>query len=400
LKLILKDKDVTFLYAKGSLWVFLMSHGTRIDRLKGPAALINIDTGEVGLEIESRDDSLAELFLLHPLYHLAVDFIVTRGLGSGVKSPFTIHKRVKRGHLKKMAVIDEINSSCISFHAATSGVHRLGISYRLSALQLAVTEKIASELNLKPDLQSPLKYITDGCIREEDEEKAALVALASGILRALKLDEESLKAEMTTSILLPQLAQLPIVEACSAILKILDSIEYPRLSVKLDGSVKLTSEDWRLKDHVERLSNAVLGRIFKRYERVQRCLKGLNSHPSSFIIDYSEQMGLADAYLVASIVESLWGSCRKAYIIATPLSYPMAALAAHYLKDTRGPFDNVVFRISSEDPEVAAAMAHMIVKEERESEALVYLATGPTSHVASMALNLRKELGDRVLMLP
>lgn len=389
-----------------SAWVFLLTHGMMEFKFRvTPSLLIDVNNDKLILELDRYDESFAEYLLAHPISHLSVDLFRVLKLeleDSKLREqpyPWSIHKRIKKYQVMNVDVKAELNASCLSFYSASMDVSRLGLSQRIASLQSALAYKIGLALDLIFDF-TPSRFLN---VNEVEEEKAALLAFASGILRAYKLNSNALLSEMTTSILTHELEEKKDTLACYArkILKKLVEVDDSLLEVKFcEGRFELTSKGGILCKEIEFLSSIVLGRL-NAYPRVHKNLiekvKHLNSKSIGIIIDFSEQMSLCDAYLLAALLPKV--NVSKIYLLATPLNYPVVELIKHYLINCK--LENleksdIKLMLTSEDPKVASVLASYITKN-HEKEPLVYLAAGATSHVLSFGYNLKREAEKKSL---
>jgi hypothetical protein len=85
--------------------------------------------------------------------------------------------------------------------------------------------------------------------------------------------------------------------------------------------------------------------------------------------------------------------------LATPLSYPLAALSSLYAAlELEKMLGSIRFVLASEDVAVSKALARFIA--EKKGEKLIYLASGPTPQVLALCIELKQLMEDKVVLIP
>jgi hypothetical protein len=385
-------------------WIFLQTHGMWTCKIKGDLRLEIDSNSETRLNIIPDDYPLIKALESVPLFHFMVNRLAVHKANkakAGGFSPWGIHIRIKRGELATLSS-QEIEVSPLAFFAATSGLHRLARSSRLQAVQSALSKKISRALFGN-------SANTSGCrtfhelygIRGRDEILGAFTALASGNVRISRIPPEAVEAELTT-------ARERVRNTCIYQCLLEFIVQKKMLDVNVSSSgdrLQLSSGDKNSEDDSEKLndmlkviSQDILGRLVA-YRRVSEELKNSQLDGEvSMVVGFSEQMGPCDFYLLASLIEGI--EIGTTYVLATPLSYPIAALSSLYaalgLEKMLG---NIRFILASEDVAVSKALAKFIV-EEKNREKLVYLASGPTPQVLALCIELKRLIGDKVVLIP
>lgn len=169
-----------------------------------------------------------------------------------------------------------------------------------------------------------------------------------------------------------------------------------------DGRLQLSSGDEELRSLLEAISQEVLGRL-EAYRRVHGALAGLREGLQGgrlrIAVGFSEQMGPCDLYLLASLVGKLGLEVEATYVLATPLSYPMAALSSLYAALALETLGRIEFVLSSEDVAVSEALAEYLA-EKAGNAVLVYLASGPTPQVLTLCVRLKQRMRNRAVLIP
>jgi len=373
-------------------WVFLTSHGMWAHDIRsGLWAVIDAEGGGATIFVNYRYYRLVRALQEIPLFHLGVRRVSALKEDSGRMSPWGVHVRVKRGELLPRPE-DGSEVSPLAFHAVTSGLHRLGHSYRIQAVQSSLSREIARAL---VGHEPCARCFHEAYGIEEEEVAGALAALASGIVGWNELDKRSIKEELTTAVIGYRLEE---VHSSRIILKHLANAECPEVRVAVSNGTLQLESDGEFGEAVRRLSNRVVGRL-RAYIRFLKRLRDVHGE-FDLVVDFSEQMGPCDFYLLYAILDR-WGSAGCTWVLATPLSYPIATLSSLYatsaLADWLG---EVKVIITSEDPEVAAAAAERVASHTDGRRRILYLAAGPTPHVLVFGRRLRRELGDRAVLMP
>ncbi|MGC9020976.1 MAG: hypothetical protein ACP5KE_07200 [Candidatus Methanodesulfokora sp.] len=380
------DSNFPFFSNSSSAWIFLATHGMWSEKLKGEVRVtVDALSGETTLIFFHEDYGLIRAVDANPVFHMSVEkFAVTKKEGKEV-SPVGVHIRMKKGEIERVSFRKEIEVTPLTFHAATSGIHRSGISYRIMAFQQALSRKISEAILQKSDVKAPYEVFS---VDERHEMEGSLISLISGVIKWSKLDAKAVEAELTTSVL--EMPSAKALRGCYDLLShLLQGGEVDLSVVEEEKKLSLKSKQ-ASRELLEYLSKIVLGRL-NVYKRVHEELKeGKPEGEFSLAIDFSEQMGPCDAYLLLSILssENLMEDCRGIWLIATPLSYPAVAYTLLYLKRSGAPDSRMA--ISSEDPALSRRVADRILEFDGS---LIYIAAGPTSHVLSFAREImrRKE---------
>jgi hypothetical protein len=215
------------------------------------------------------------------------------------------------------------------------------------------------------------------------------------------MPEEALAAELTTAREPPR-----NVRAYRCLLEHLLQRRRPEVGVRrVEGGLQLYSKSGegssQLNEVLQAISREVLGRL-EAYQRVLEELKGgVRRNVLKLAVGFSEQMGPCDLYLIASIVEliGLSGRVEATYVLATPLSYPMAAVSSLYAALELEALGRVELVLASEDVAVSKALAEYLADRAEECT-LVYLAAGPTPQVLALSVELKRRLGDRAVLIP
>jgi hypothetical protein len=383
----------------GAHWVFLQTHGMWTAGTKEELIAEIAQSGETTLYIHHDDYALVKALESVPLFHFAVDRLAVRKSGGGGVSPWGVHIRVKRGELAQPPS-ESVEVSPLAFLAVTAGLHRLARSYRLQAVQSSLSKEIAAALF--GACASRYKAFHElYCVRECDEVLGALAALAAGTVKASRMPEEALAAELTT-------AREPPRNVCAYRCLLEHLLQRRELEVsvrRVEGRLQLYSKSGeggsQLNDVLQAISREVLGRL-EAYQRVLEELKGgVRGNELKLAVGFSEQMGPCDLYLIASLVEliGLSGRVEATYVLATPLSYPMAAVSSLYAALELEVLGHVELVLASEDVAVSKALAEHLA-DRAERGALVYLAAGPTPQVLALSVELKRRLGDRAVLIP
>ena len=388
-----------------SLWMFLTTHGMWGFGFKDPLLVFRFVEDEEDLTLlevrmnvsRERDLEVAEYLKAHPLFHFHLDSI-TATWGKAEVSPPGIHKRVKGLQIKALpSECAELEVSPVTFYAASCGVHRLGMSHRIAAVQQAFAKKIAQALfNPDPSFEDPVSFFG---VRSEDEERGALLAFCAGLMRAHELDLKAVDAEMTTSILAEELKRKAALWASKSFIRRF-----------LDGSIgelRVGLEEGKLSfgcPELGEVESALFGRLrrYKDYERkLEEKLEELRGRKCAVLVDFTEQMGPADAYLLLCLLRKLEIKPSAIRIIGTPLTYPLASLSALYLYlsslRSKEEIGEVEFWLCTEDPAVCRTLAEKAGKE--LGAPVIYFALGPTSHVLSFGKRLREIFGEKVVLV-
>jgi hypothetical protein len=380
-------------------WVFLQTHGMWTAGTEGELTVEIAQSGETTLHIDHRDYKLVKALESVPLFHFAVDKLAVHKQGKDEVSPWGVHIRVKRGELAQPPS-ESVEVSPLAFLAATAGLHRLARSCRLQAVQSALSKEVAAAL-LGASASRYKAFLELYGVRDGDEVLGALAALSAGTVKASRMPEEALAAELTTAREPPR-----NVRAYRCLLEHLLQRRRPEVGVRrVEGGLQLYSKSGegssQLNEALQAISREVLGRL-ETYQRVLEELKGgVRGNELKLAVGFSEQMGPCDLYLIASIVEliGLSGRVEATYVLATPLSYPMAAVSSLYAALELEALGRVELVLASEDVAVSKALAEYLADRAEECT-LVYLAAGPTPQVLALSVELKRRLGDRAVLIP
>jgi len=388
---LLKDLD------SSGHWVFLQTHGMWSCEI-GEDLSLEIDSkGERRLHLISNDYQLVKALESVPLFHFMVDRLAVRKSKDGGISPWGIHIRMKRDELAALPN-QGTEVSPLVFFAATSGFHRLARSFRLQAVQSALSKKISRALFGNDASAGSCRTFHELYgICGKDEILGAFTALASGNVRMSKMPLDAVKAELTT-------ARERVRNACiyQCLLEFIVQKKILDVNVSASGGrIQLSSDkdnegDGKLNDMLKVISQDVLGRLVA-YKRVSEELRKQLDGEVSMLVGFSEQMGPCDLYLLASLAKGI--EISTTYVLATPLSYPLAALSSLYAAlELEKMLGSIRFVLASEDVAVSKALARFIA--EKKGEKLIYLASGPTPQVLALCIELKQLMGDKVVLIP
>jgi len=395
---LLKDLD------SSGHWVFLQTHGMWTHGMWsckiGEDLSLEIDSkGERRLHLISNDYQLVKALESVPLFHFMVDRLAVRKSKAGGISPWGIHIRMKRDELAALPN-QGIEVSPLTFFAATSGFHRLARSFRVQAVQSALSKKISRALFGNDASASSCRTFHELYgICDKDEILGAFTALASGNARTSRMPLDAVKAELTTA-----RERERVTNACiyQRLLEFIVQKKMLDVNVSTSGSrIQLSSDkdnedDGKLNDMLKVISQDVLGRLVA-YKRVSEELRKQLDGEVSMLVGFSEQMGPCDLYLLASLVKGI--EICTTYVLATPLSYPLAALSSLYAAlELEKMLGSIRFVLASEDVAVSKALARFIA--EKKGEKLIYLASGPTPQVLALCIELKQLMEDKVVLIP
>jgi hypothetical protein len=389
-------------------WVFLQTHGMWTCGIEGDLTLEINPKGETTLHLIHKDYDLIKAIEDIPLFHLMIDKLAVYKEKKNDVSPWGIHVRVKRGELATLSS-QGIEVSPLTFFAATSGFHRLARSFRLQAVQSALSKKIAKALLFGDDISASNRRAFHElyCVRDEYEILGAFAVLASGNVRLSRMPLEAVEAELTTA--RERVTNAPIYERLLEFISRKKRFEVdvraPGGKLQLSPSDEDDEDSKKLGDMLRAISQEVLGRL-EAYRRAFKELKKLKNKLSDeelyMAVGFSEQMGPCDFYLLASLVNELNVEIETTYVLATPLSYPMAALSSLYAALELGKpkmLGDVEFVLASEDVAVSKVLAKYL-EEEIERGKLIYLASGPTSQVLTLCVELKRLIKERAILIP
>lgn len=405
-------------------WIFLQTHGMWTCGIEEDLTLEINPKGRTTLYLNYKDYDLIKAIENIPLFHFMVDRLAVhkeeKEKISGI-SPWGIHVRVKRGEPATLPK-QGIEVSPLTFFAATSGFHRLARSFRLQAVQSALSKKIAKALFGDDISVSNCKAFHELYgVRDEDEVLGAFAALASRNVRISQMPLKAVEAELTT-------ARERIRNAC--IYKCLLEFMLWRKRLYVDvresnGKLQLSPSGkdkdsefmnlccgegfqhiaFKLGDMLKAISQEVLGRLeaYRRaFEELKELKNKLSDEELHMAVGFSEQMGPCDFYLLASLVNKLNVEIETTYVLATPLSYPMAALSSLYAALELGKpkmLGDIEFVLASEDVAVSKVLAKYL-EEEIERGKLIYLASGPTSQVLTFCVELKRLMKEKAILIP
>lgn len=378
-------------------WVFLQTHGMWSCKI-GEDLSLEIDSkGERRLYLIPNDYQLVKALESVPLFHFMVDRLGVRKSKDGGISPWGIHIRMKRDELAA-SPNQGIEVSPLTFFAATSGFHRLARSFRLQAVQSALSKKISRALFGNDASAGSCRTFHELYgICDKDEILGAFTALASGNVRTSRMPLDAVEAELTTA--RERVGNTCIYQRFLEFImqkKMLDvnvSASGGRIQLSFD---KDNEGDGKLNDMLKVISQDVLGRLVA-YKRVSEELRKQLDGEVSMLVGFSEQMGPCDLYLLASLVKGI--EIGTTYVLATPLSYPLAALSSLYAAlELEKMLGSIRFVLASEDVAVSKALARFIA--EKKGEKLIYLASGPTPQVLALCIELKQLMGDKVVLIP
>jgi hypothetical protein len=398
-------------------WIFLQTHGMWTCEIEGDLTLEIDPKGETTLHLIHKDYELIKAIENIPLFHFMVDRLAVhkeeKEKTSDV-SPWGIHVRIKRGELATL--LDQgIEVSPLTFFAATSGFHRLARSFRFQAVQSALSKKIAKALFGDDISASNCKAFHELYgVRDEYEVLSAFAALASGNVRISQMSLKVVEAELTT-------ARERIRNACIYKCLLEFMLHRKRLDVdvrasggelQLSPSGKDDEDSEKLSDMLRAISQDVLGRLeaYRRaFEELEKELKnGPFNGELCMAVGFSEQMGPCDFFLLASLLDRLNKlnelniEIKTTYVLATSLSYPMAALSSLYAALELGKpkmLGDVEFVLASEDVAVSKVLAKHL-EEKTKGGKLIYLASGPTSQVLTLCIELKRLMKERAILIP
>jgi hypothetical protein len=389
---LLKDLD------SSGHWVFLQTHGMWSCKI-GEDLSLEIDSkGERRLHLISNDYQLVKALESVPLFHFMVDRLAVRKSGAGGISPWGIHIRMKRDELAALPN-QGIEVSPLAFFAATSGFHRLARSFRVQAVQSALSKKISRALFGNDASASSCRTFHELYgICDKDEILGAFTALASGNARTSRMPLDAVKAELTTARERERVTNARIYQRLLEFIvqkKMLD-VNVSTSSSRIQLSSDKDKDDGKLNDMLKVISQDVLGRLVA-YKRVSEELRKQLDGEVSMLVGFSEQMGPCDLYLLASLVKGI--EICTTYVLATPLSYPLAALSSLYAAlELEKMLGSIRFVLASEDVAVSKALARFIA--EKKGEKLIYLASGPTPQVLALCIELKQLMEDKVVLIP
>ena len=378
-------------------WVFLQTHGMWSCKI-GEDLSLEIDSkGERRLYLIPNDYQLVKALESVPLFHFMVDRLGVRKSKDGGISPWGIHIRMKRDELAA-SPNQGIEVSPLTFFAATSGFHRLARSFRLQAVQSALSKKISRALFGNDASAGSCRTFHELYgICDKDEILGAFTALASGNVRTSRMPLDAVEAELTTA--RERVGNTCIYQRFLEFImqkKMLDvnvSASGGRIQLSFD---KDNEGDGKLNDMLKVISQDVLGKLVA-YKRVSEELRKQLDGEVSMLVGFSEQMGPCDLYLLASLVKGI--EISTTYVLATPLSYPLAALSSLYAAlELEKMLGSIRFVLASEDVAVSKALARFIA--EKKGEKLIYLASGPTPQVLALCIELKQLMGDKVVLIP
>jgi hypothetical protein len=381
-------------------WVFLQTHGMWSCKIGEDLSLEIDPKGERRLYLIPNDYQLVKALESVPLFHFMVDRLGVRKSKDGGISPWGIHIRMKRDELALPAASPNqgIEVSPLTFFAATSGFHRLARSFRLQAVQSALSKKISRALFGNDTSASSCRTFHELYgIHDKDEILGAFTALASGNVRTSRMPLDAVEAELTT-------ARERVKNACIYQCLLEFIVQKKMLDVNVsasDSRIQLSfdkdnEDDEKLNNMLKVISQDVLGRLVA-YKRVSEELRKQLDGEVSMLVGFSEQMGPCDLYLLASLVKGI--EISTTYVLATPLSYPLAALSSLYAAlELEKMLGSIRFVLASEDVAVSKALARFIA--EKKGEKLIYLASGPTPQVLALCIELKQLMEDKVVLIP
>jgi hypothetical protein len=396
-------------------WIFLQTHGMWTCGIEKNLTLEINPEGRTTLYLNYKDYDLIKAIENIPLFHFMVDRLAVykkeneekeeKEKISGI-SPWGIHVRVKRGE-PATSPDQGIEVSLLTFFAATSGFHRLARSFRLQAVQSALSKKIAKAL-FGDDISASDRRAFHELygVRDENEVLGAFAALTSGNVRISQMPLKAVEAELTT-------ARERIRNACIYKCLLEFILWRKRLDVDVresNGKLQLSpsgkdEDSEKLGDMLKAISQEVLGRLeaYRRaFEELKELKNKLSDEELHMAVGFSEQMGPCDFYLLASLVNKLNVEIETTYVLATPLSYPMAALSSLYAALELGKpkmLGDIEFVLASEDVAVSKVLAKYL-EEEIERGKLIYLASGPTSQVLTLCVELKRLMKEKAILIP
>jgi len=398
------DKKKGLFNRASSLWIFLATHGMWNSDIEGNEvrAVVDSCTGEVSLVLSHKNYELIRALEANPIFHMNVERFVILKEEEGAASPKGGHIRMKRGEIKSVGCLETVKVTPLAFHAITSGFHRLGFSYRIVALQQSLAREIAGAIGLgNSQIRTPVDLFS---VPEDQEITGSLAAFLSWMMGWSKLNKEARDAELTTSVIEadPSLEEL---EEGVDMLRRICCGEKIELKVKIEEknrkALVLTSK-LNFSKITNYISKVALGRM-NSYIGLQEEIKSkVEGEEFSLAVDFSEQMGPCDIYLLVSILKSadIAEKCREIWLIGTPLSYPTAMYSCFYLERLIEDLKLGIkpkFALSSEDPAVSRTIAERISSGKRK---LLYIAAGPTSHVLSFYRTLLERLKEKASAIP
>jgi hypothetical protein len=389
-----EGRILTALKYPWGIWVFLTTHGMWYHSAKPGRDDLSIDlrSGRTTLVISHELYQLIKAIESIPLFHLSVDDLVAVKEG-GYFTPQGVHSKIKDGEIRRVSCEEILEVTPLTFHAASSGIHRIGFYHRIMAFQQSLSKRIARVLSLRDSIPAPYEVFS---VKEEQEIRGSLAALLSGIIKWGRIDFDVLKEELTTSVIEP-----PREEDLRGIRTILRNLGDIVPDVARDNKKDLmlsfgaSSVDKYVESSLSYINRVCLGRL-KCYDGLAEEFAKESLGEFDLAIDFSEQMGPLDIYLILLILESagVLGGCGNLWIIGTPLTYPTAMYSLLYVRrclQRKETSSRLV--ISSEDPTFSKVAAERISNGMSRSKKIVYIAAGPTSHVVSFYKTLIEKRG-------
>jgi len=389
-----------------STWFFLTTHGMWYQDIKPERADISIDlrTGGTTLVISHEQNfyRLIKAIKSIPLFHLSVDALVVVREGRD-STPWGVHSKIKDGEIRRVNCRETLKVTPLTFHAASSGIHRIGFYHRIMAFQQSLSKRIARALSLGGNIPTPYEIFS---VEEKQEIRGSLAALLSGIIKWGRIDIDVLKEELTTSVIEPPKEEL---RGVMYLLRNLDADITPEITWDRGKGLTLSFKafsgvrDKYVESSLNYINRVCLGRLrcydglLEEFEREEKSLGKFD-----LVLDFSEQMGPLDIYLILMMLKSagILEKCENLWLIGTPLTYPTATYSLLYIRKCL-PSEGISSRlvISSEDPAFSRVIAKRVSGDRNKK--IIYLAAGPTSHVISFYKTLLEEKGrENVRAIP
>lgn len=390
------------------IWVFLSTHGMWLEKVEDRDVRLLIDclTGFRRLIVSYKNYELLSAILSTPIFDMYVEEIsyIKKEKEDKKGSPITsigIHGKVKMGEILYTDTIckDWLEVTPLTFHAATSGYHRLGYSVRLGALQSALSRLMAEYFF--EEVPQVKTYADIFGLRQESEAMGALVAYLSVLIRYFTdINLEAIQAEMTTSIFrFEKVCREKVVESSR---KLLYYISNDLGDIEMDfdrGSdvFLLRLQDREADEAIRRIQVELnpFGRLGYLKVLRERVSSWKDENIKTLVLDFSEQMNPSDIYLLSILFDKSNIKLDSTWIICTPLTYPVASVVSAYATQVPS-LGDIRIVMSSEDPPVAKVLAESLSKKIEDGK-MLYLASGPTTHVLSFGKTLKNMLRDRII---
>lgn len=391
------------------IWVFLSTHGMWLEEVRDDgevSLLIDCFTGFRRLITHHENHELISAILLTPIFDQYVEEVSYTKKVKQVEEQLIItsrgvHSKVKKGEILYTDVVcgKWLEVTPLTFHAATSGYHRLGYSIRLGALQSAFSRMLAEYFF--GEESSIRTYSEMFGLRQESEIAGALASYLSILIRySTDINLEAIQAEMTTSIFrFEKICREKIVKSSRNLLYYI-SEELEDLEIDFErssDSFLLRLPDKKVDKDFSRIQVGLnpFGRLNYLKSLKKSAVEWASKDVRMLVLDFSEQMNPSDLYLLSLLIENCSFKLDSTWIICTPLTYPIASVTSAYATQLPS-LGRIRIVMSSEDPLVAKVLAESLSKKIEDGK-MLYLAAGPTTHVLSFGKTLKNNLGDNVI---